>query len=1458
MRRKLLIGAISVLSLILIVIVSVIFYIRSGRLDHFLQDQVIVGLADVGIRAEIGSTKLDIRGSRVSLNDLKLYAGDAEKPFGLVDSLEAEFSIVSYLRREINITQVAVTHPQIWVAYDEQGRFNLAGLHAPPTTDEAKKGAINFLTANVEVTKGEIHYDDLPRKLAAYVPNLSVKFKPQDADALNDEINHQLAVVFDGANVTYEGRKIDNIRSSLEGTVLYAQDKLADQHAEITKFEFESDLAKASATARIESFDPLKYVISDNGLRIEVTNLQEIARVFAPDIQMKGGATFQGGVSGTGDDYHAKGTLTSDSLAAAGVSVSGLSIQTAVDGKGLDYHATGDIESGSVTAEGFRIAGIRVKTDVNGKGTEYNATADLSSGAITGRDLSISSVRLNNATITGKDDDFDLKGGLDLASLKSGRVTVNGLRGRLSADRNQVSLEQFTAGALGGNVAGSATVAYGGGTSRVDVQFKSIDLDQAATLASAKDVKVRGVANGAARLTFPGVNYQAATGRIDATFNASVSPPQSTEETLPATGQVSLAATGRGFNIERAFVRSAASEVSATGSVGWNGAGALNVNFRSQDMTEVQRVIDAFGLIPDAVKQEYEIVLAGTGEFTGRVEGRLANPNLTGHLSLSNIQSHNEEVGSFEGDVAYSPSAVRVENAALVRPDGSRADFNVNAPLVGDNNISIKANVQNFDLPTIVRTVSPELKSLIGRGTVNGTIDLRGLPGPRTIEGTANLSLAAGEFNLPGDEDNGEETRKISVPELTGNITIANSVLNVENLRVRVGDSDIAGQGSFNLDTYAYSINAEGKNIDLALANKINDNVNVAGTADLKIVGQGKWGNTDDWSDINLNATIQGQNVSFNGRDLGDAKLVAFTESGLLKIEATANVLDQQRTLAATIDLRDRKNYPVSANIEFTDTDIGPYLALVSPELAGISGRATGTIRLSGPLQDTDRIQAVANLSKLEFGGAISETRRYTITNQGNIVVTASPQGVSLDRVMFVGEGTSITLEGTIAREGGAASSLRVNGEVNLRLLSSFTQTVFTTGIAQVDASIVGSLTSPQLLGVVTLRNIGVRVVDFPLSVARGNGQVRFTANQAVIENFRAASPGGGSISLTGGAALAGLVPERWRIEVNADQVGFEYPRDTQTVIDAQIALQGNRRLQVVNGNVEVRRASYTRDISLDELITGGPFSEDFFSVGPGGGGGEGSGIGGVPTTLDIRITADNTLVIKNNLADAVGNAYLSLRGPVEEPAISGRVQLTRGTLEFRRGRFEISRGLITLPGRRGADPVVDFQSEADISGYHVTVAFSGPLPRLQTTVRSEPELPETDIISLVLTGNVSGDRTVTASVTQTGLGLAQSLLSASLSEQLERGTQRLFGLSRFSIDPLLVGRGSDPTARITIGQRITKDLTVTYSQNLTSGPSGIDRVVLVEYRISNRFSVVGYRNERSELGFDVRLRKRF
>jgi translocation and assembly module TamB len=1417
MRRRLLIGAISLLSLIILLIIGLFIYIRSGRLDRYLQDQVVEAFADVGITAEIGNVHLDLRGYRVTLSDIKLLSTNGKNRFATIDSLTARFSVLSYLYQRIRITNVEIVHPHAWIEIDKQGDFNLASLHAPEKKPkEAKEDFVTFLNADFRITRGEINFIDVKDNTSAEVTNLGIHLAPIDPDSVEDALNHRLELELAGARVTVEDRAIENIGASIQARV-------TEKDAEILtidgkpQFKVTSDLGDITLDGKLHSFRPLKYTFTEVQANAK---LDQVARVFTPQTKMSGEAAFTGRVEGTGSDYHASGA----------------------------------IEAKIISAAGLRVAGVHVRTDLSGSNDEYKGKASLSSSEISGPGLTVSSITFSDASVKGKELNFDVTGALNLASLRAGEVTVKALRGTLSVDRAKASLSEFTAETLGGSVSGSATVAYAGGASNVEVEFKSIDLDQAATLASAKDVRVRGTATGSAQLTFPRLDYKAGTGRISAAFDAAVSPTEREGEAAPAKGEISLIATGRsGLTIERAYVRSRQSDLTVTGEIGWDGRGSLDINFKSQDMSEVQRAIDAFGVIPSDVKQDYEITLEGEGEFKGKVEGQLSEPALSGHVKLASIKQHEEETGSFEGDIAYTPTLLRVDNGSLVRSDGSRADFSLNAPLPIKDNVAIKANVQNFDLATIAQTYSAGLKDFVGRGVINGTVDLKGLPGPRSVEGTANLTLAGGEFVFPAQEE-GQEAKKVSVPEFVGDINLSKGVISVNNLRMRVGDSEIAGQGTYNLDTYEYSIDAGGKNIDLAQLSEAAETAKITGKADVTVVGQGQWGKAEDWSGVHFNATIQGHNVAIEGREFGDAKIVAFTDSGILRVAASGTLLDEQRTLEATVDLRDRDRYPVNAGIQFTDADIGPYMGLIAPELSDLKGKATGTVKLSGPLLDPDRIQAVATFTKLELGGAISERQTYKIANQGDVVLTATPRDVNLNRVVFTGEGTSVTLEGTISRDE-ARSNLSVNGEINLKLLSSFTPTVFTTGIAQLQASIVGKLESPQLVGVANLRDVGVRILDFPISMARGNGQIRFTSNQAVIENFVGSTPGGGTISIEGGAALSGLAPFQWRLEAKADQVGAEYPKDTQTVVDAQVTLEGNRKLQVLSGNAQVRRASYTRDITLEELITtGGPFQPDFLEAGPGGAGGP----SGLPTVIDLHITADNTLIVKNNLADAVGSAYLNLRGSLDSPQASGRILLTRGTLNFRNGQYDLTRGLLTIPGRRGAEPTVDFQTEADIRGYHITVNFNGTIAKLQTTVRSDPELPEPDIVSLILTGSIAGDRSTIASLGQTGLGLAQSILSASLSEQLERGTQRLFGLSRFSIDPLLVGRGNDPTARITIGQRIAKDLTVTYSQNLTSGVSGIDRVVLVEYRLSNRFSVVGIRNERGELGFDIRLRKKF
>ena len=248
-----------------------------------------------------------------------------------------------------------------------------------------------------------------------------------------------------------------------------------------------------------------------------------------------------------------------------------------------------------------------------------------------------------------------------------------------------------------------------------------------------------------------------------------------------------------------------------------------------------------------------------------------------------------------------------------------------------------------------------------------------------------------------------------------------------------------------------------------------------------------------------------------------------------------------------------------------------------------------------------------------------------------------------------------------------------------------------------------------------------------------------------------------------------------------------------------------------------------------------------------------------------LRVEGRNALVMRNNLGDVVASLSVELNGPVKDPVIEGRITATRGTLNFRNNPYEITRGLVYFPARRGADPTLNIEAQAVTRGYRVTTSIEGPLSQPQTNVSSEPALPQADVVSLILTGTLSSTDTSTSVLAQSGLGTAASLLTdALINAPISRATNKLFGLSRLEISPVVAGAGSTPTARLTAARRISKDLTITYSTNIASDPN---MVFLVEYRVSNRLSFVAEYEQGStrnlstrnnNYSFEIRFRKRF
>ena len=163
---------------------------------------------------------------------------------------------------------------------------------------------------------------------------------------------------------------------------------------------------------------------------------------------------------------------------------------------------------------------------------------------------------------------------------------------------------------------------------------------------------------------------------------------------------------------------------------------------------------------------------------------------------------------------------------------------------------------------------------------------------------------------------------------------------------------------------------------------------------------------------------------------------------------------------------------------------------------------------------------------------------------------------------------------------------------------------------------------------------------------------------------------------------------------------------------------------------------------------------------------------------------------------------------------------------------------------------------------------FNGSLAETETlalNVRSSPALPSQDVLSLITTGNLSNTESGLPGFATTGINTAAEVLTDSIiNEPVRKATDKLFGLNVFEIDPIISGERLNPSARLTVGRQINNNLRVTYATNLSQDQN---QVVALEYRVSNKLSLVAQYEQRSlsnvtrnrdNFSLEVRFRRRF
>jgi translocation and assembly module TamB len=1170
-------------------------------------------------------------------------------------------------------------------------------------------------------------------------------------------------------------------------------------------------------------------------------------------------------------------TTASVATAKAGKIQSGETTVNGVTAKAIDIKNAGtntditikEVQVGEANAFGaqtgsINIAGVRLAIH---NGRVQGSTSDINAGKVIvkkeGVDGQVEDVKLARPVFTVEPSgryrasaDLSLGGGV-LGELKLGPAHAS-----VVATSDQIQLNDLVAEALEGRASGNATISLKkNGASHIRADFNNFDVAGLINMKAGRAVPIASKATGKVDLTLTGTDIATATGSV----NAQLSGSTTNTDLTPLSGDVSVTADHGVFQLRAASLQTPATRIIASGQFSIDQpVSNLKVEVASTDASELQRLLISSGVVPSLEEdfRRYSIDLNGKLVFNGTLSGALQDPLVNGHVELGSLTANKHDFGAITANISSTTAETRVSDGRLAQANGGVAQFSLVMPRTGKDNISIEANLDRisaaglaalFDLSKAMG-LQAELKI---DTDLSGHISISGYPNAMT--GVADLRLSPGK--IAGEP----------LQSLTAHATFAGAVVNVDKIEAYFSAGHLVGNGTFNTASQAFDFKASADRILLnrleGLAN-IPDMPSVFGTARLNLAASGTFKVISSYQ-ISFDGLTN--DIVVNDKPAGTLKLAGQTQNKQLDITLTSTeLLGPQPQVVTAVVVLDEK-LPATIESRLTGVDLTPvFKILLPPSDVLVAGRATGELKLSGNLMvENDEGEESFSVRGLTGAATFTElsvrVEDVTLSPVGNLIVEFAPNEINVHQTRFTGQGTNMTIGGAFATSPGGQNTLAVDGRVNLRLFSGVSsRDVFSSGEAELSINFGGTFEERRITGTARLITAKVSVLagDQRLTLSNLNGVIRFAPMrqpgqiQAQIESL-SGKLGGGNVHASGGALLEGFTLSRFLLNVGGENVTVDYPQDFRTTLTANLELRGDKTNQFISGTVDVHRTEYTKDVNIADLINNRPKSSieegDEFKFAQ-------------TANFDkLRVEGRNAVIMRNNLGNLVASAQLMLNGPVKAPIIEGRVTATRGTLNFRNNPYEVTRGLVYFPARYGADPVLSIEGQSIIRGYRVSVAIEGPLSNAQTTVSSEPSLPQADVVSLILTGTLSDADSSASVLAQSGLGTAASLLSdALINAPVSRASNKLFGLSRLEITPVVNGTTSAPTARLTVARQISKDLSVTYSTNVASDPN---QVLAVEYRLSNRLSFVAEYEQGSakklstrnnNYSFELRVRKRF
>jgi hypothetical protein len=907
--------------------------------------------------------------------------------------------------------------------------------------------------------------------------------------------------------------------------------------------------------------------------------------------------------------------------------------------------------------------------------------------------------------------------------------------------------------------------------------------------------------------------------------------------------------TVNGIELDPSSFATDRTHVAFQGSTAWGEESRFAFHVTSRDWQESDQVlaglIKDFGSSSDAV-----VAIGGRGEFDGVMTGPFRQARVEGTFTGEDVRAWDTKWGAASGRVVYEDDYVTVRDGIVrlgeseIRADGL---FSLVAPRPdGRDEIDAQFRVVRRDLESLRHAFQIDEYPLTGR-----------MSGEFRLKGERGRPIGVGTMRIDDGVAYGEP-----IQNATASLRFDGTGVRLDGIEIAKGTGAITGAAFIGWDS-TYSFNADGRQIPAGqLAFLTYPGAPLSGVVELSASGNGTFDvPRNDFKFRIADLAVDQEEV---GQVTGDLALRGTDLSG--QIDAASPRLSITGTgrisLSADVDSE--------ISLRFNDSSIDQYVRLFVPNIpASTTAVASGSMHLVGTLTDFDHLAVDGTVDALDM-----RLFDFAVKNAVPIRLALARGQVSVQDLQLVGEDTRLRVTGSVGLRDERVG-LKVSGDANLGILQGFFRDVRGSGRAELTAAIDGPLRKPVFSGSATIADGRIRHFALPNALDSINGTVTFDARGIRLDDVTA-TMGGGRIQFGGRIGFDGYQPTDLNVTVSGQDMQLRLFEGVRSTFDADLALGGSVKAPTLNGTVMVKSALWTRRIDAPGSIL------DLARKASAGGGTVLVGEAPAPTVplrYDVRILVPSTLRFDTNLLRLVANADLTLQGTYDRPVLAGHADIERGEVNFEGRRYRITRGAIDFNNPTRTEPFFDIEAETNVrvpgppvQTYHINVGFAGTTERLQPSVSSDPALPTADVLALLFTDtprtneeDVELRALQNPNQAQTDILTARATqaLTAPISDEVGKVVKQTFGVDTFQLTPSFVDPSGlqtarlNPTARLTIGKRVSDRVYLTFSRSL--GATINDQIVLLEYEESDRLSWILSRNEDQQTyAIEFRVRHTF